>query len=107
MFADTLIAMNFVPTHADPDVYPWKSRKPDGEEYYELLLVYVDDVLACSHDPQAIMDDLALTSDLKEGSVGAPTIYLGAEINKYHVGNGKEHYSMPSTQYVKNGIKNC
>ena len=65
MFADTLIAMNFVPTQADPDVYRRKSRKPDGEEYYELLLVYVDNVMACSHDPQAIMDDLVLTYDLK------------------------------------------
>ena len=65
MFADTLLAMNFIPTQADPDVYRRKSRKPDGEEYYELLLVYVDDVLACSHDPQAIMDDLAPTYDLK------------------------------------------
>ena len=52
-------------------------------------MVYVDDVLACSHDTQAIMDDLALTYDLKEVSVGAPTIYLGAEIKKYQVGNSK------------------
>ena len=89
MFADTLLAMNFVPNQADPDFYRRKSRKPDGEEYYELPLFYVDDVLACLHDPQAIMDDLALTYDLKEGSVRAPTIYLGAEIKKYQVGNGK------------------
>ena len=34
------------------------------------------------------MDDLALTYDLKEGSVGAPIIYLRAEIKKYQVGNG-------------------
>ena len=46
-----------------------------------------------------------LTYDLEEGLVGAQTIYLGAEIKKYQVGNGKEHYSMSSTQYVKNGIK--
>ena len=52
------------------------------------------------------MDDLVLTYDLEEGLVGAQTIYLGAEIKKYQVGNGKEHYSMSSTQYVKNGLKN-
>ena len=89
MFTDTLPAMNFISTQADPDIYRRKSRKPDGEEYYEILLVYIDNMMACSHDPQAIMDDLALTSDLKEGSVGAPTIYLGADIKKYQVGNGK------------------
>ena len=105
MLAETLLEMNFVSTQADPDVYRQRSRKPIGKEYYELLLVYVDDVLACSHNPQAIMDALSLTYDLKPGSVGAPTIYLGAEIKKYQVANGKEHYSMSSTQYVKNGIK--
>ena len=68
-------------------------------------MVYVDDVLACLHDPQAIMDDLALTYDFREGSVGLPTIYLGEEIKKYQVRNDKEHYCMSSMQYVKNGIK--
>ena len=46
MFADTLLTMKFIATQAVPDVYRRKSSKPDGEEYYELLLVYVDDVLA-------------------------------------------------------------
>ena len=97
--------MNFVPTQAYPDFYRQILRKPNGEDYYELLLVYVDDVLACSHNPQAIMDALSLTYDLKPGSLGAPTIYLGEKIKKYQVSNKKEHYSMSSTKYVKNGIK--
>ena len=77
MFTDTLPAMNFILTQADPDIYRQKSRKTDGEDYYELLLVYVYNVLACSHDPQAIMDDLALTYDLKEGSV---TVKIGQRL---------------------------
>ena len=59
MFAETLHEMGFVPTVADHDVYRRRARKANGEEYYELLLVYVDDVLCCSHDPQAVMDTLA------------------------------------------------
>ena len=51
------------------------------------------------------MEAFSITYDLKPGSVGSPTIYLGAEIKKYQVANRKEHYSMLSTQYVKNGIK--
>ena len=50
------------------------------------------------------MDALDLTYDLKYGSVGTPTIYLGTEINKYQVKSGKYHWSMSSTQYVKNVI---
>ena len=77
MFAKTLEEMRFEPIQADPDTYRCRARKPCGEEYYEYLLVYVDDVLACSHDLQVIMDVLELTYELKEGSVGQPTIYLG------------------------------
>ena len=50
------------------------------------------------------MDALSLTYDLKEGSVGTPTIYLGAEIKKYQVASGKEHYSILIT-HVKNVTK--
>ena len=65
----------------------------------------MDDVLTYSHAPQAIMDNLALTYNLKEVSDGEPTIYLGAAIKKYQVKSGKEHYSMSSTQYTNNTVK--
>ena len=75
-----------------------EKQKANGEDYYKLLLVYVDDVLTCSHAPQALMDNLALTYELKEGSVGEITIYIGAEIKKYQAKSGKEHYGMSNTQ---------
>ena len=42
--------------HADPDVWLRPSVKPDGAEYYEMVLCYVDDVLAISDMPMRIMD---------------------------------------------------
>ncbi len=50
--------MNFTPTRADPDVYLWLAHKPDGMPYYKYLLVYVDDILALSHDPTGIIKDI-------------------------------------------------
>ena len=72
-----------MPTVADTDVYSKWTRNPNGEEYHELLLVYVDDVLYFLHNPQLIMDALALTYDMKDKSVGPSNIYLGAKIKKY------------------------
>ena len=66
MFTETLIDMDFIPTVADTDIYWRRIRKPNGEDYNELLLLYVDDVLCCSHNPQMIMDKLTLTYDMKE-----------------------------------------
>ncbi len=37
---------------ADPDVWRRPARRDDGSEYYELCLVYVDDILLVSHDPR-------------------------------------------------------
>ena len=105
MFAETLIHMEFVPTVADPNVYHIQAMTPNGEDYYELMVVYVDDVICCWHNPQLIMDALALKYDLKYKLVGPPKIYFGAEINKYQVRIGKSHCIMSSTQYVKNAIK--
>ena len=99
--ADTLRKMDFVTTVDDQDIYRRGSRKPNDEDYHELSLVYVDDVLWCSFNTQLIMDALDLTYNLKDGSVVTPKIYLGTEIKKYQVGNGKSHWGISSTQYVK------
>ena len=93
--------MDFVPTLADPDIYTRRARNPNGEDYYELLLVYVYDLLCCFHNPQLIMDALALEYDMKDVSVGPPNIYLGDEIKKYQVRSGKSHWIMTITHYVK------
>ena len=80
--AETLASMGFVSTRADPDVWI-KEQKYENrpETYYEVILVYVDDVLAISENPQNLLDALAEVYVLKEGSVGAPTRYLGADIS--------------------------
>ena len=53
--------LRFNPTRIDPDVYYRKNYRSDGTAYYKyLLLVYVDDVLASSLDPKAIMEDIKM-----------------------------------------------
>ena len=97
MFAETLRSMDFMPTVADLDIYCRQTRKIIGEYYYELLLVYVNDVLCCLHDPQLKIHALYLTYALKDGLVGLPKIYLGSDIKKYQVRSGKSHWRMSST----------
>lgn len=64
--------------------------KPNGTEYYEYMLVYVDDILCVSHATAPIMKDLDRLYRLKEGSVGPPTRYLGADIGIIANEFGKE-----------------
>ena len=64
----------------------------------------MDDVSCFSHNPQLIINVIALKYDMKDGSVGPPKIYLGTEINTYHIKSGKSHWSMSITQKMNNVI---
>jgi len=54
--AETLVSMGFTSTRADPDVWIREQKYQNRPEtYYEIILVYVDDVLAISESPDNIM----------------------------------------------------
>ena len=52
--AKKLDEIRFKSSPTDPDVWMKPAVKPDGEEYYEYVLMYVDDILAISMDPISI-----------------------------------------------------
>ena len=53
--AETLYDIGFVPTRADPDVWPQPAVKEDGFEYYEYVLCNVDDILAINHKARDVL----------------------------------------------------
>ena len=98
--AATLRDLNFTSTQADPDVWIRGAKT-----YYEMVLVYVDDILVFSKQPKAIMDDLDKFYELKPGSVKEPEIYLGANFEKMQLPDGHVEWGMSSKSYVKNAVK--
>ena len=70
-----------------------------------MILVYVDDILIFSKDPRTIMNQLGEFYDLKPESVKEPDLYLGANIEKIQVKDGRTVYGMSSRTYVKNSVK--
>ena len=56
----------YLPTKADPDVWIRPAVKPDGFQYYESALCYVDNILSILHNSHAMLIALTLTSRLKE-----------------------------------------
>jgi hypothetical protein len=77
--------MGFSACLADGDVWLRSAIKPGGAQYYEYILVYVDDIPAISLDPRSIMDTLSEHYTLKAGSVRAPKEYLGLDIQKFNL----------------------
>jgi hypothetical protein len=47
--ADDITGLGLQVLEGDPDVWLHKAAKDDGFEHYEMLFVYVDDILALSH----------------------------------------------------------
>jgi hypothetical protein len=106
--AQVLRDMGFTSCHADQDVWMRAATKPDGTEYYEYVLCYVDDILAMSTNPMAIMDALRETYTLKKESVKEPDLYLGADVKKYYISGtddaDKPRWAMSSDKYAKRAI---
>ena len=98
--AGTLRDLGYSSTQADPDV--WIKLMLD---HYEMVLVYVDDILIFSRDPKTAMDELGQMYELKPESVKPPDIYLGANIEKIQLPDGRVEWGMTSRTYVKNAIK--
>jgi hypothetical protein len=105
--AMSLASLGFTSCLADPDVWLRGATKPDGTQYYEYLLAYVDDMLMISHEPQKTMDALSKLYRMKEGSVGKPSKYLGADVVEYTLpGDSKPKWGFSSQQYVVEAIRN-
>ena len=104
MLMEAMVNMGFTNTLADQDVWRKKATTPDGFEYYELVLIYVDDILCVSHVPKVTMDKLAGLYDLKD-TVKPPDRYLGANIGRWTLPDGRDVWSMSGKDYVKNSVR--
>ena len=71
-----------MPTKADPDVWLRPAMKADGFQYYEIVLCYVDNVLAVLDDPKSMLQGLQSTIKLKDDKIDEPDMYLGAQLGK-------------------------
>ena len=58
------------------------ATKIDGEEYYEYILVYVDDLLAISLDERSVILEIVEKFKLKKDKIEPPEIYLGGRLAK-------------------------
>jgi hypothetical protein len=102
--AQALRDLGFVSTTADPDVWIRAAVRDDGFEYYEMLLIYVDDILAVSHQPKVLIDAIGEYYKVKPDSDKEREIYLVANAEKVQMLDGREVWATSPRDYVKNGV---
>ena len=99
--------LGYEPCRADPDLWFKDQVRPDnGFDYYEYVLLYVDDSLAISHDAMAAWDWMDIFFMMKKGSIGDPGIYLGAKLRKVQMDNGVFAWGMSPAKYVQKAVRN-
>ena len=91
MFLKSLVEeLHFQNSQADPDVWIRPAAHDDGFKYYEMIMVYVDDILCVSEHPGMITDLIGKFYLIQNCDTGPPKIYLGANIGKVQNPTGKE-----------------
>ena len=99
--------LKFSSCPADPDVWMWPGVKLDGIMCYEFVLLYVDDALVISENAEKILrEDIGKYFELKEESIGCPSLYLGGRVRQVKLKNGVDAWSFSSSQYVQMAVKN-
>ena len=89
----------FEPCKADPNVWMRKAVKPsDGTEYWEYVLLYVDDALAISHCPKEVLEKkIGKYWIMKPTSIGQPKLYLGNKVSEVTLENGVTAWTFSSS----------
>ena len=92
---------------ADPDVWMWPAEKADGSPCYEYVLLYVDNTLVISENVEKILrEEIGRYFELKEESVGHPTLYLRGRVRKVTMENGVEAWAFSTSQYIQSAVRN-
>ena len=99
--------LEFTSCLADSEVWMRPKVKSDGSEYWEYVLLYCDDTLVISKDgEQVLREEIGKYFELKEESIGTPSIYLGGKVRKLTLANSAKAWSFSSSQYVQAAVKN-
>jgi hypothetical protein len=71
-FLECLHKMRFTPSKAEPDIWMWCNG-----DYYEYIVVYVDNLVKASKDPKGITETLTGTDGFKLKVMGPIDYHLG------------------------------
>lgn len=102
--AEILYDLGYKPSKGDPDVWLRPAVKPDGHQYYEYLLTYVDDIILVSHDPDVTMKGLQEAVKLKNDKFCPPDSFLGSQLTFKEI-TGQPCWCMTSNRYITEAIK--
>ncbi len=98
--AGVLDDLGYRPSYADPDVWFKAATKTDKFKYYEMVLVYVDDVMVISHVPGKTIEGISSVFKLKGDKASEPDMYLGISLELKVNSVGTKCWSISCVLYI-------
>jgi hypothetical protein len=92
---------------ADPEVWMRAKTRDNGFEFYEYVLIYVDDILCISDTPQQSLEQIDKYFPMKPNLIGKPDIYLRAKLSGVRLPNQVEAWAMSPSKYIQEACKNA
>jgi hypothetical protein len=80
--AEKIVEMGFQSTIADPDVWLQAASKGDSEQYFNYVLMYIDEILSMSCSTRSILEVIQKPFKLKQDCIEPPDYYLGAKLQE-------------------------
>ena len=95
------------PCKVDADIWMRMDKRADNTDYWEYVLLYMDDCLVISVDPESIVqDEIGKYFLMKEALIGEPDVYFGGKVRKVELDTGELCWVFSSSQYVQEACQN-
>ena len=99
--------LRFKLSQCDPEVLMREAVKADGTQYWEYVLLYVDDCLVVSENGEKFLrNEIGKYFTLGETSIGPPKVYLGGKMSLVELSNGSKAWAFSSSQYGQEAVQN-
>ena len=99
--------LGFKSSDTNNDVWMQPACKNNGFEYYEYIIMYVDDILTIPHQAKDILNRIGRKPRIKfkGNKILEPEMYLGAKLMKKQM-NGTKCWTISCTNCLKTALEN-
>ena len=96
----------FNPCKANPDIWMRKAKHMDNTDYQEYVLLYIDDCICISTEPEKIVcKEIGKYFLTKEVSIEEPDIYLGGKVRKVELETEEIYWALAHCNMYKKLVK--
>ena len=102
-----MIFLGFKSCQADPYIWMRETTKTDETDYWEYVILYVDDGLVVSdHYENMLREEIGKYFKIKDKSIGPPDVCLGGNMRRFKLENGYKSWAFSSSQYGVEDVNN-